>query len=149
MAGKVQTPCKEIGGTEMTEQEKRTKLAEAVGWKPRPPSETQYEVYTWSSPYWKNGKRIVENSDCGESFCFEWQLPDPFTDANACNALIKHLNGLGYGIDIYLRPWMTDHVAAVTVNGPCDHHDKSWDDLRWQGDNWMHGVCELALKVIE
>ena len=67
----------------------RIKLAEAMGWKPRPPSETQYDSYTWASPYWKDGKQLAEYPRAGYSFCFEWQLPDPENDANDDYAVLE------------------------------------------------------------
>ena len=62
---------------------------------------------------------------------------DPFTDANDCETLIKHLNGLGHPVKLDFR--LDKHVVRIIYFGQA---------LLWTGDNWMHGVCELALKVI-
>ncbi len=110
----------------MTDIEKRIKLAEAMGWKHCQMREN-LQRYCWQNPI---SKLWVEESE----------LPDPFTDANDCNALIKHLNGLGIAIELNL-----DENGYVVVQGY-----KAPDPFfSYEGDNWMQGVCELALKVIE
>lgn len=107
----------------MTATEKQIKLAEAMGW--------ELVNYPNAGPMWRQ-------CDC------HWirykAPPDPFTDANACNALIKHLNGMGIVVNI-------EHHT----NGVADVAFRSSDNSEWwdECDNWMHGVCELALKVIE
>ena len=67
--------------------------------------------------------------------------PDPFTDANDCEALIKHLNGLGWNIEVvfgrrgkYYVTFQQFPVAGKGLNRECD--------------DWKQGVCELALKVM-
>ena len=70
---------------------------------------------------------------------FTSELPDPFTDANDCNALIKHLKVEDYSIEINM-----DKKAGDTVRLTWSHGRNKF----WRGDNWMHGVCELALKVL-
>ena len=104
---------------------KRIRLAGARGW-------TKHEALTdpqvWNHPDPEK-----------DGWYYDWQLPDPFTDANDCNALIKHLNGLGWIVRISIGPDAAD-VWIETLANEC--HD-------WSGDNWMHGVCELALKVID
>ena len=65
-------------------------------------------------------------------------LPDPFTDANDCNALIKHLRSMDY------EPKIDFRVGYVVIT----MHDTP-RILEWQGDNWMNGVCELALKALK
>ncbi len=74
-------------------------------------------------------------------------LPDPETDANDCNALIKHLNGLGHKVMVELFPKCTlGKPPSVQVRLTLAGRGGS---EYWSGENWMHGVCELALKVIE
>lgn len=101
----------------------RIKLAEAMGWKLRNiAKDDRFPMLKW----------IRSDGQVVTTF-------DPFTDANDCNALIKHLNGLGYDI-----------VIGINASGRHDvdlHYDATWVSHK-QGDNWMHGVCELALKVI-
>jgi len=65
---------------------------------------------------------------------------NPYEDANDCNALIKHLNGLGISVELHL-----DNNGYVVVFG----YKNPDPFFNYEGDNWMHGVCELALKVIE
>ena len=113
----------------MTEQEKRIKLAKAIGWT----NHAVDSVHTWMPPKYSEYHKTFARS--------EIYLPDPFTDANDCHVLIKHLNGLGWNVQItHGRRGM----AHVIFQQPTAGESYSWD-----GDNWMHGVCELALKVIE
>ena len=68
------------------------------------------------------------------------KLPDPENGANDCHALIKYLNGLGYEPKC---EWRKSRNGAFVEIRRGEYYDA------WQGKNWMHGVCELALKVIE
>ena len=65
------------------------------------------------------------------------KLPNPFTDANDCEALINHLQ--------------TEFLIAVTVKFGkgvrFDHYSGPRREIEI-GD-WKQGVCELALKVNE
>ena len=113
----------------MTDQELayRIRLAEARGWT------NCYQITHQGGKRCTRGYRPDRKKGEQPS-----EVPDPFTDANDCNALIKHLNGLGYVVKV-------EHY----LNGAADvgfqsHEKETW----WSGDNWMHGVCELALKVI-
>lgn len=66
-------------------------------------------------------------------------LPDPYTNAKDCEALIKHLNGKGY-----------DVILGINSNNRHDvdlHKETKWL-CHWQGDDWKQGVCDLALKVL-
>ena len=108
----------------MNDQEKCIKLAEFVGWKLLDISNSSYPMLQWQRP---DGQLVA-------TF-------DPFTDATDCSTVIKHLNGLGWHVEI--THYAPDH-AEVSIE---QHPDGLPVD--WEGDNWMHGVCELALKVIE
>ncbi len=68
-------------------------------------------------------------------------LPDPDTDANDCEALIRWLNEQGFAV---IRGQYADGLGHVHLLG----HGV---ELRWKGKNEDNkkGVCELALKVIE
>ena len=68
-------------------------------------------------------------------------MPDPFTDANDCHALIKHLNGLGYYINI-------DFNHDGTVDMIIGKGDRYRDYELVAIEDYMQGVCELALKVL-
>lgn len=65
---------------------------------------------------------------------------NPLENANDCNALIKHLTGLGYLVTI-------EHGERIHV---CVRNDNIVYDWRQKSDryDWMHGVCEIALKVL-
>ena len=109
----------------MTDSEKRIKLAKAIGWK----QEEHFGATRWIRPENKGTDGFLDLSF------------DPYTNANDCNALIKHLNGLGYDVQILRNHREADVVRTIRT--------KDWDCEEWEGDNWMHGVCELALKVID
>ena len=115
----------------MNDQEKRIKLAEFIGWKWHPPNYGMDDMGRWEF------KGI---------FLRDWstkeEVPfDPKNDATDCNTVIKHLNGL-LGWHVQIIHYAPDH-AEVSIE---QHPDGLPVD--WEGDNWMHGVCELALKVI-
>lgn len=106
----------------------RIKLAEAMGWKR---GETGDRL-------WFKGTRC----------CFESGLPNPFTDANDCEALILWLSDThSLAIDIIRMPKPTDLELGnrafwfVKARRP-DLQGSSYDDYKI-------GVCELALKVLE
>lgn len=112
----------------------RIKLAEAQGWK------RDEKWNAWILQVNAKQREIVRDANL---------LPDPFTDANACNVLIKHLNSLGYSFRI--EYWSDligskDNFYAVEIEAS---NPSGNGYFQWRGDNWMHGVCELALKVIE
>lgn len=67
------------------------------------------------------------------------ELPDPFTDANDCEVLIRHLDSLGWCVTIH---WL-DGVALVSAW----HKARAIEPIRY--DDWKQGVCELALEVLE
>ena len=107
----------------------RIKLAEAMGWQ----RDEKWDAW------------ILQVNDKQRDICRDPdRLPDPFTDANDCNALIKHLNGLGCEVHIMWpgqkRTDLKPHVKIFR------YPDKT---INWRGDNYMQGVCELALKVLD
>ena len=106
----------------------RIELAKAMGWK-------RVTLKTFGG----DDSNVWESPTGTQS---EGSLPDPENDANDCHALIKHLNGLGFYI--YVR-----HNVPREYNNRVTIGSLSTSHKDWQGDNWMHGVCELALKVIE
>ena len=119
----------------MNQQEKQIKLAEAVGWKWQ---ETNDHPFGDS---WRGGRWISPSGDI-QSGIVGCEVPphfNPFTDANDCNALIKHLNGL--------------NISVQVVHGIFTDSVRFWKESEqfsnWKGDNWMHGVCELALKALD
>ncbi|KKN66729.1 hypothetical protein LCGC14_0468400 [marine sediment metagenome] len=62
-------------------------------------------------------------------------LPDPFTDANDCEALIRWLNERGHHLEIR---FYANGDSDVTIGLP---------KRIWVGANWKQGVCELALTA--
>lgn len=70
-------------------------------------------------------------------------VPDPFTDANDCDALIRHLNGLGQWVIINHH---NTKRGGSNIKMGKGISDPAYD---WDGDDWKTGVCELALKVLE
>jgi hypothetical protein len=63
---------------------------------------------------------------------------DPRNDANDCEALIDALREKkNHGVMVN-RPAGLDMKAVVHVGR-----------LQWHGDDWKHGVCDLAEKVID
>ena len=105
----------------------RIRLAEAMGWKP-----LAGEWDLKSDPKAWEGPDIIGNYD---------DLPDPFTDANDCDALIKHLESKGIEVSVEFGI-AEDYVVIRRM--PADP-----DLIIWRGDNWKQGVCELALKVLD
>ena len=115
---------------------KRTKLAKAVGWVWHQPTDNDKKLFD-------NGLGRWEFKGMFRDWSTKEELPfNPLTDANDCEALIKHLNAEGYSIDIKISTGSIGsfitlrHIAAGTVG-------------KWQGDDWKQGVCELALRVLE
>lgn len=105
----------------------RIRLCEAMGWKRQ---EHDFGGPTWIPP--------GEGWERPEIFATD-KLPDPFTDANDCEALIEWLNKRGWIVRISIGSDSAD-VWIETLANEC--HDYS-------GDDWKKGVCELALKVTE
>ena len=93
-------------------------LAKAMGW-----TETKYQ--RWLSPDRKMRCDFP---------------PDPFTDANDCEALIRWLNEKGVSVELHL-----DNNGYVVVFGYMNPDPF----FSYEGDDWKQGVCELALKEIE
>ena len=83
-------------------------------------------------PIWE---AYIDPGRCPE----EINLPDPFTDANACNALITHIIEKIDGV-----------VEVSHKKGDCfvSMYGAHQKEITWTGSDWRHGVCELALKVI-
>ena len=65
---------------------------------------------------------------------------DPEHDANDCEALITHLNGQGYEIDV-LHWKEGDATIIIKSDFKLRHGEVTAAD-------WKQGVCELALKVL-
>lgn len=113
----------------MTDQQAaRIKLAEAMGWRF---DAGEYIAGDWDDEYrWTDpqGRKCTHG-------------PDPFTDANDCDALRQWLNDAGWWIIINIHKNRSCHlILGMGISDP---------QLDWNGNDWMHGVCELALKVID
>lgn len=119
------------GGADMND---RIKLAETMGWERQAGEfDLKSDPDVWIGPDTKQG-------DFGNYFDFD-ELPDPFTDANDCEALIRWLCSNGHSVRVdFLECFDEPESSTVSLDG-----DESGDDCRF----WKQGVCELALKVIE
>jgi hypothetical protein len=113
----------------MMTDKQRIKLAEFVGWKREPMRENLKRPY-WQCPDTGDWSRAED-------------IPDPRNDANDCEALVVALGNKGIGVDIYMRPWMDAESVTVYMQG----EPIEWKERRWTGDDWKHGVCDLAEKV--
>lgn len=103
------------------------KLAKAIGWK--------YIDHCGT-------KRWITPDNLGFTGYLNGPQFDPFTDANDCYALIKHLNGLGWEVTVHHSTKRIQVQLWKFSEGIAPY------DLTWEGDNWKHGVCKLTLKVI-
>ena len=105
----------------------RIKLAEAMGWE-----RTKYD--RWLSPDRK--------MRCEEP-------PDPFTDANDCEALIEFLNSKGWQVEVHWQFTDDESLAAGAYvhiwNRFSEVHERSDIDV----DRWKECVCKLALKALK
>jgi len=98
----------------------------------------------WKNIYGKTRRRatwLPPGKSEDEDFWCQKFVPNPHLDANDCNTLITFLKSNG---------WTTN------VNHSCEDAVKVWrfknpdtKEYIWQGDNWLHGVCELAVKIRE
>ena len=108
----------------MTDQ--RIKLAEFVGWQ---------KIYGTSldpCTHW----RAPDGTDWEN----ETALPDPRNDANDSEALIRKLED--HGIEVTLS-FDHGHESVSSVD------TEEWPAPVYIGDDWKHGVCDLAEKVID
>ena len=120
----------------MNDQEKRIKLAEAMGLR----VEERDRVYPPESSMVNGRYCYLPHDSLGRL------LPDPFTDANDCNALIKHLNGLDCEVTV---SWGPNNRVGPEYRVDVFLDDKHCHRHSYHGPDWMKGVCDLALKVIE
>jgi len=115
----------------MTDSEKRIKLAEAMGWhdfyedKYHPCGYEDGQPVAWHT---------ITGSPTGQI------LPDPLTDANDCEALIKHLVKQGWE---YIRQNGADDPPTYVALR------KDRRNLDWWGDDYKQGVYKLALQVLK
>lgn len=102
-------------------------LAKAMGWSEITISKTNK---AWTHP---DVHRIVHVSD----------LPDPFTDANDCEAVIRFM---AEKHDVIFTIW---YPCADQTSACCSRDGYATDTFHWHGEDWKQGVCELALKVLD
>ena len=91
---------------------------------------------------WGEYKDAIEKHDGEVLKILLALIPDPFTDANDCEAVISWLNENGYAI-----------VRGQYANDLGLGHVHLFGDrlkLRWKGKNEDNGsgVCKLALRLI-
>lgn len=121
--------------------EARRKLAKAMGWThglgeycmPTLGNEERRKIVTpgWTSP----ALRFFADYERQE----DRFLPDPFTDANDCEALILWLADYEF-----LKPRVT---VSFGRGVRFDFYHGTHDEI--VTDDWKQGVCDLALKVLE
>jgi len=108
----------------MSNDEQRIRLAEWMGWK-RVTLKTfgGAKSDVWESP---SGRQAANS------------LPNPREDANDCEALIEFLNERKYDVEVTHGTKGTDYVFVGRFMKK---------GHKWKGDDWKHGVCDLADKV--
>jgi len=113
--------------------EARIKLAEARGWKWNHASNDE-KMGRWSFKGMTHDWSHVEE-----------HLPDPFTDANDCEALIQWLNDQAWFLQLEQRSTGAKLMIQIYRT-----FLTSWKHDPWWGpsENWKQGVCELALKFV-
>jgi hypothetical protein len=109
--------------------EDRIKLALAMGWE---------IIEGYAVPY-----------GIAPSEATERELPDPFTDANDCEALIEHLNGEGWQVEIHWQHTSDENLAAgawvhIWQHGTEIHHRTDIDV-----DRWKEAVSRIAVAIFE
>ena len=115
----------------MTDRQNIIRLAEFVGWK----LIENNGFWRWCDPDGHMRFAISNRPD-------HQPAPiDPYTNANDTEAVIRKLK--------------ETHIYVCVFHGEVDsiklYGNKEWaQSLRpeWSGDDWKHGVCELALKVM-
>jgi len=118
--------------------EERIQLAEMVGW-------TQISAI---------GRRIygINPKDKQDEPYDEmgWQdtcltIPNPYTDANHCEALILHLVATGWRVEMDFPSFDLTEISVRLYSEKLEYE--------WHGyapiENWKQGVCELALALKE
>ena len=111
------------------------KLAEAMGWR---------QIHDSPGNWYPPELPPLANA-------FGHKLPDPENDANDCNALMMAFGERNEQWSFYIHICSYgSHVVEMWMRHPsdADYHDER-ERHGWEGDNWMHGVCELALKVLD
>ncbi|NOX49204.1 MAG: hypothetical protein GXP16_01540 [Gammaproteobacteria bacterium] len=115
----------------MNNEAARILLAEWQGWVkllvPKNHPEYKFNHFIWEEPGY-NG---------GEYSC----PPNPHENANDCNDLITFLNGLGIQVHILFAS-DASIVTFIDVGSAKTLHAGEYN-------NWLHGVCELAVKIRE
>lgn len=115
----------------MTREQERIRLAERMGW---------LNIKGWTeSPM--SGKHPYDRwYRRGEDKQYDYLPFNPFTDANDCEALIRHLNEAGYFLYV---GWKSDAALAQLLRSDGEFVGE------YAGNDWKQGVCELALKVLD
>ena len=125
--------------------EARIKLAEAMGWR---------RVEEGTNAWWPSPKVVEQiKQQYPDAIAIDYvgldSLPDPFTDANDCEALIQHLNSLGWQVEIHWQHTSDENLAAgswihIWQHGTEIHHRADIDV-----DRWKIMVCNIALAILE
>jgi hypothetical protein len=122
----------------MSDQD-RVRLAEAMGWTKIDEALYGKPPEGWRAPYprWPDSETTMRKP---VGNVWKWKIPDPFTDANDCEALIRRLNDRGYKITI---EFLVSHVE-IEITYPDSVYCERGD-----GQNWKLLLCNLALQAID
>ncbi len=123
-----------------TNVDDRIRLATAMGW------EFDDGIEHCVEPMWRTPPILIQRFEdkVGQQslyseFVNEDELPDPFTDANDCEAVIEYLNKMNIFVNVVHGAFF-DSVTLV---------EDAEIISTTEGSDWKQGVCELALKVID
>lgn len=122
----------------MTPEEQRIRLAEFVGW--------TYTNQTWWPPKRTDGSQ--------PRWCKD--PPDPFNNANDCEALIRKLQTIGWFIEVVFQTYdsaLRSDLLGCGGDFTVDIHIWNIDTeehFRTDRDaiTWKAGVCELAIRAL-
>ena len=112
----------------MTNEQARIRLAEAMGWE------------TDGNGNWRTAPYDPQISSSG--WISQEYLPDPFTDANDCEALILWLDSQGISVELEIL----DGEWAIAL---WDMHRQTPQQIAtYEGTDWKAGVTRAALEVL-
>ena len=89
---------------------------------------------------WLGWRKVGYTAGAGSLTLTGQELPDPRNSADDCEALIRKLED--HGIEVTLS-FDHGHESVSSVD------TEEWPAPVYIGDDWKHGVCDLAEKVID
>ena len=91
---------------------------------------------------------IPERRHYGVSHTVSNQQFDPFTDANDCEALIKHLNSLGWQVEVHWQFTNDKKLAAGCFVHIWNRDSEEHHRLDLDVDRWKEAVCRIAVVIV-